>query len=92
LQIDSRFHSGSYRVESSLSTLTPGGFFVILGDKLLTLIPLLPIILVITVALIVAVVVLERRDLSHLLLRGKAKRRRPRRSFSMRHNGSTSRT
>jgi ABC-type transport system substrate-binding protein len=87
-QIDSRFHSGSYGLESSLFAVTPSGVFIILDEREMTLISL-PLIILLTTAvvLILAVAIVKRQNLLFLLHVSRARRKRSRR----RRGGSTRR-
>jgi hypothetical protein len=93
-QIDSRFHSGSYRVESSLYAVLPTGIYVVLDQRTLTLLSLPIVVLLIFVALILAIAAIERRELTRLLRGRGAKRRRvsKKRAVSRRRKRSRSLT
>jgi ABC-type transport system substrate-binding protein len=80
LGIDSKFHSGSYRIETSLYAVTPNGILMIFGAKEVTVIPSLILVLVIAATLIILVAaVVKRREISRLVgrrIRGKGVRQR----------------
>jgi len=82
-QIDSRFHSGTYRVESTLYWTLPTGTFVIFKEETMTVHPL-PILDVLIFAAIILgfAVVLERRQLEarlRVMIKGRTSKRAHRR-------------
>ena len=85
LRIDSRFHSGSYRIETSLYAVLPNGTLMIFGAKQMTIIPSLIIVLVLAAALlIIAVAAVKRRELLPLVRRRRRRRAGRRRTVRRR--------
>jgi ABC-type transport system substrate-binding protein len=66
-QIDSRFHSGNYRVESTLEWSLPTGSSILFVEQIMTVQPLPVLTALILVAIIVFVIAAERNPLRALL-------------------------
>jgi ABC-type transport system substrate-binding protein len=70
LTIDSRFHSGPYRIESSLYAVLPNGTLMVFGAQEMTVIASLTIPMIFAVALIIIIAAfVKRRELSSFILR-----------------------